>query len=1190
MENHGKKRFILVVLLAFVFAFVLAFGASCKDGDDTDTGSESVPTSTSESPSDSGNTSEEDGSITLDKEVLELDLDEEATLTATVEGLTGKVVWKSSDEKVATVDNGKVTPKGEGVVNITATVGRKTAVCTVRVYNSYAAPNISLGDTSINLNKGDEYDVEVIVRYKGKDVTATTDYVVSYAEGSSETVARATKNGNKIAVTALGYGKAEFYVSATIRGVVAAAKFTVNVKTAGVTLDIANIAPENGVYTAKLATTNAGGYIRSIKPEMTVYEGGNEVENATIALESKNPAIAKVENGVISSVSVGETTVTANYNGNEFIIRVTVEKPTFVQSEKLLIEVGNLEDITYADNLAGTFINAKIGDVEVGSSFSGKTLVLDNAKLNKMPVSAYGEDKELIVETDEAYYLSPADVYTLVIRTVDDYNRMPELSKAAESSEQLYGGYFVLGNDLSQDGGIKLNDSFVDRYFMGGGTSGKGDAGFCGVFDGKGYTIDGFYKVNTKKYGAFIGMLAGGVIRNVSFTNFVMNDEVGCSVVHGGKGTVENVYVSYKAILNCNDTYSGTFFGANNQNTSTASITNCFVDTTNAEVTTAGMKFNVIGRGVTKDVAALILEGENLGPNGGIWGGPVKEYDLNEARTSSAFLTAVSNWDRNFWTVVNSTPVPKNLYEAYYADGNEIEIVTELPTVVDVAGPIEIRTNQNYYVISVDKDAANKGFTTYANTVIVPVTTETEVSVTVSSIFNSAVYTSFVFKTLGAEVKEDEVKLKTEVKVNGSEVTGGSETLTIDLSDMAVSDGTVTKATLGKTNLDVSSFSVENKVLTFNSSALGLAYGKQNLGVSIEQSDGSTKLVLISCLLVSKTIKTKADLDLIGVIGKACEPNDKFIWGGYFELGNDIDLSNESAGVKEMVEFIDRYGVHSSIATNGDEGFKGTIDGLGHKIVGLSRTGKSGTNAFITVMHRDGVLKNIAFTDSVMTATAGSFIVHVGLGTFENIYVSYKEISTKNEPYSASATFFGATGSQATLKAVIVDATNATIASGANLWLVGRVNNANGVFGIGNVRSDDASVVHGTKGVYADYDSFKPAISGTIKANIDSWDKTYWDMSKGYPKFKNTDAGEEVTYFTVTFDPNGGSAVSSIRVKQGEKITSPATPTKATASEQYTFEGWYNGDKKWDFANDTVSGNITLTAKWKLDGKYTEQL
>ena len=63
---------------------------------------------------------------------------------------------------------------------------------------------------------------------------------------------------------------------------------------------------------------------------------------------------------------------------------------------------------------------------------------------------------------------------------------------------------------------------------------------------------------------------------------------------------------------------------------------------------------------------------------------------------------------------------------------------------------------------------------------------------------------------------------------------------------------------------------------------------------------------------------------------------------------------------------------------------------------------------------------------------------------------------------------------------------------------------------------------------------------------------------------------------TVTFNSDGGSTVAEQKVLRGQKVSEPTAPTKAG----YSFEGWYNGDTKYDFTG-AVTENITLTARWK---------
>lgn len=80
--------------------------------------------------------------------------------------------------------------------------------------------------------------------------------------------------------------------------------------------------------------------------------------------------------------------------------------------------------------------------------------------------------------------------------------------------------------------------------------------------------------------------------------------------------------------------------------------------------------------------------------------------------------------------------------------------------------------------------------------------------------------------------------------------------------------------------------------------------------------------------------------------------------------------------------------------------------------------------------------------------------------------------------------------------------------------------------------------------------------------------------------FKNGVSGA----WTVTFDTDGGSTAPDKQVRANSKVNKPDDPTK----EGYTFEGWYDGDKKFDF-DTPVSGErtVTLKAKWTKEApKY----
>ncbi|MDO5847603.1 MAG: InlB B-repeat-containing protein, partial [Methanocorpusculum sp.] len=113
----------------------------------------------------------------------------------------------------------------------------------------------------------------------------------------------------------------------------------------------------------------------------------------------------------------------------------------------------------------------------------------------------------------------------------------------------------------------------------------------------------------------------------------------------------------------------------------------------------------------------------------------------------------------------------------------------------------------------------------------------------------------------------------------------------------------------------------------------------------------------------------------------------------------------------------------------------------------------------------------------------------------------------------------------------------------------------------------------------AEGDSFGIAEKGASGAKYFSA-----DGAKLVGSISGTDLVWKVGPVTVTFDTKGhGEPIASQTVDIGSKVAKPEDPSVIG----YTFGGWYTDsgcseDKKWDFETGTVSGDMTLYAKWDL--------
>lgn len=322
-----------------------------------------------------------------------------------------------------------------------------------------------------------------------------------------------------------------------------------------------------------------------------------------------------------------------------------------------------------------------------------------------------------------------------------------------------------------------------------------------------------------------------------------------------------------------------------------------------------------------------------------------------------------------------------------------------------------------------------------------------------------------------------------DILVDNDTVKLNDNALKIDCTAVGFTFGNVASVTMEGNVLDASGFTFANGKLTVARSAFGYNYGAKQ--IVLTDDDGKT--ITIAATLVSKVLKNATDYANWIKIANACETENQIL-GGYFQLGANIT-------VETMVTF-ERYDV------DGLYGFKGVFDGCGYALDGLTATG----NAFISCMTKDGVLRNIAFTNAKV-AGESNFLCSGGLGTIENVYVQYVSISagSDNNGTIYNHCRHGQEGGKIT--GIFVDASQAALSgTGASFRLIGGNNNGyNGIFAV--CPENYAITQARDTGTFADHAVCAFADFAGLKANattqgvLKGWNSTYWTIVDGVPVF-----------------------------------------------------------------------------------------
>ena len=242
-------------------------------------------------------------SLSVDKESVSLKPGEETTIQTSYEPYyaTDQITWKSNDEAVATVENGKIKAVGFGTTTIDVTMGGQTA--SVEVTVRLPLESIALDQSEMTLNKGDSTTLNVTYNPDN-----TTDSKEITWESSNTKVATVDKDGN---VTAVGAGTATITANGA-NNTKATCEVTVKVPMTGMTIN------------HKELTLNKGD---SEKLKVTITPA-DTTDDTTVEWSSSNTnAVTVSQDGTVTAVGNGDAQIMGYCNGFQVFCNVTVKVP-----------------------------------------------------------------------------------------------------------------------------------------------------------------------------------------------------------------------------------------------------------------------------------------------------------------------------------------------------------------------------------------------------------------------------------------------------------------------------------------------------------------------------------------------------------------------------------------------------------------------------------------------------------------------------------------------------------------------------------------------------------------------------------------------------------------------------------------------------------------------------------------------
>ena len=266
-----KKRISFIVILALIMCMSALF--ACTAEPTYEVGSESLK--------------------------IWLDRYDEADVVL-VKGDKNALTWTSADERIVTVDKGRVIAQGKGVTTVTVADKKYKTDITVTVRDSKIPPRLDF--TEINAYLDNEVKLPQYVKYGAKTYESDLQYSVNIEDSSFASFA-----DNRIKGLKLGVTKAD--IETSYKGLTLRQTVTVNVKEplsvvlADEQAEIYNVNNKKGKYNIDSAVTWLGEKV-NVTPKWQITSGAEYI---------------RLDGDTVVAVAEGEAVVESavEYNGKQ---------------------------------------------------------------------------------------------------------------------------------------------------------------------------------------------------------------------------------------------------------------------------------------------------------------------------------------------------------------------------------------------------------------------------------------------------------------------------------------------------------------------------------------------------------------------------------------------------------------------------------------------------------------------------------------------------------------------------------------------------------------------------------------------------------------------------------------------------------------------------------------------------------